>query len=88
MGFRHLTGPVPHAVEEFRLEADGDATGLRYTGELGIDYFLLGRIAARRWVLPQWNRTVEGHLATVKAQAEQRAERARRRDRRDDPETV
>jgi len=80
MGFRHLTGPVPYAVEEFRLEADGDATELHYGGELGIDYFWLGRIAARRWVLPQWNRTVEGHLEGVKPQAEQRAERARKRD--------
>jgi hypothetical protein len=79
MGFRHLTGPVPYAVEEFRLEADGEATELHYGGELGIDYFWLGRIAARRWVLPQWNRTVEGHLEEVKDRAEQRAERARRR---------
>jgi hypothetical protein len=80
MGFRHLTGPVPYAVEEFRLERDGEATELHYDGELGIDYFLLGRIAARRWVLPQWNRTVAGHLEEVKLQAERRAERARARD--------
>jgi hypothetical protein len=81
MGFRHLSGPVPYAVEEFRLEADGEATLLRYDGELGIDYFWLGRLAARRWVLPQWNRTVERHLDEVKPQAEQRAERARERER-------
>lgn len=82
MGFRHLTGPVPYAVEEFRLEADGEATELYYGGELGIDYFWLGRIAARRWVVPQWNRAVEGHLEEAKSQAEQRAERARTRDGR------
>lgn len=80
MGFRHLTGPVPFAVEEFRLEADGAATELHYEGELGIDYFWLGRLAARRWVLPQWNRAVEGHLEEVRPRAEQRAERMRRRD--------
>ena len=84
MGFRHLTGPVPYAVEEFRLEADGEACDLRYGGELGIDFFFLGRIAARRWVLPQWNRAVSEHLIVVKAGAEQRAERARRRRRDED----
>ena len=52
MGFTHLTGPVPYAVEEFRLEQEGDGTELHYDGELAIDFFLLGRIAARRWVIP------------------------------------
>jgi hypothetical protein len=79
MGFRHLTGPVPYAVEEFRLEADGDATELHYEGELGIDFFWLGRLAARRWVLPQWNRTVSEHMNEIKPRAELRAERARKR---------
>lgn len=79
MGFRHLAGPVPYAVEEFRLEADGEATDLHYDGELGIDYFWLGRIAARHWVLPKWNGTVEAHMEEVKQRAEQRAERARER---------
>jgi hypothetical protein len=85
IGFRHLTGPVPHAVEEFRLEQDGDATDLQYDGELGIDFFLLGRIAARRWVIPQWHRAVREHLDDVKARAEQRAQRARARDSADGP---
>jgi hypothetical protein len=79
MGFRHLTGPVPYAVEEFRLEQEGDETELHYDGELGIDFFLLGRLAARRWVIPQWHRAVGEHLDTVKAQAEQRAQARRRR---------
>ena len=48
MGFRHLTSPVPYAMEEFRLEPQGEQTELRYDGELGIDFFLLGRIAGRR----------------------------------------
>ena len=39
MGFRHLTGPVPHAVEQFRLdEQAGGMTELSYDGELGIDF--------------------------------------------------
>jgi hypothetical protein len=84
MGFRQLTGPVPYAVEEFRLEQEGDETELHYDGELGIDFFWLGRIAARRWVIPQWHRAVGEHLDTLKAQAEQRARRARSRDSADD----
>jgi hypothetical protein len=85
MGFRHLTGPVPYAVEEFRLERDGEETELHYDGELGIDFFLLGRIAARRWVIPQWHRAVGEHLDTVQAQAEQRARRVRAREPADSP---
>jgi hypothetical protein len=85
MGFRHLTGPVPYAVEEFRLEQEGEETELHYDGELAIDFFLLGRIAGRRWVVPQWHRAVGEHLTAVKAQAEQRVQRARSRDLADDP---
>jgi hypothetical protein len=78
MGFRHLTGPVPEVTEEFRLEADGAATVLDYDGRLGIDFFLLGRFAARHWVLPQWNRAVAEHLDEVQKIAERRAEPPRR----------
>jgi hypothetical protein len=73
VGFRHLTGPVPHAVEEFTLEEVDGATELRYHGELGIDFFVLGRIAARQWVRPQWERVVREHLDDLKLRAEQRA---------------
>jgi hypothetical protein len=73
MSFKHLTGPVPHAVEELRLEQAGEETELHYDGELGIDFFLLGRIAGRRWVVPQWRRAVGDHLDAVKTLAEQRA---------------
>jgi hypothetical protein len=79
VGFRHLTGPVPHAVEQFALaELDG-ATELRYEGELGIDFFVLGRIAARHWVRPQWERAVREHLDDLRERAEQRAARQRSR---------
>lgn len=77
MTFRHLTGPVPEAFEEFRLEGEGGRTELIYEGELGIDFFLLGRIAGKRWVVPQWTRAVSGHLDRVKEKAEQRASRRR-----------
>jgi hypothetical protein len=73
VGFRHLTGPVPHATEEFTLEAADGATELGYGGEIGIDYFLLGRLAARHWVRPQWERVVREHMEDVKRRAERRA---------------
>jgi hypothetical protein len=79
VGFRHLTGPVPHAVEEFVLVDVNGATELRYGGEIGIDFFILGRIAGRRWVRPQWERTVRAHLDDLKRRAELRAERLRSR---------
>jgi len=78
--FRHLHGPVPHAVEAFELTEEDGGTTIRYSGELGIDFFALGRIAGRRWVVPQWERVVRGHLEGVREGAEARAERARRRE--------
>jgi hypothetical protein len=80
VGFRHLTGPVPQAVEEFTLDDTGGETELRYSGELGIDFFALGRIAARYWVTPQWEGVVREHLEDVKERAEQRASRQRSRE--------
>lgn len=78
IGFRHLAGPVPHAVEQFALSEAGDATELAYDGEIGIDFAWLGRLAARTWVRPQWERTVASHLDDVKQRAELRASRGRR----------
>jgi uncharacterized protein YndB with AHSA1/START domain len=75
VAFRHLTGPVPHAVEEFALEEVSDGTELRYAGELGIDFFVLGRIAGRYWVRPQWERVVREHLNDLRERAEQIANR-------------
>jgi Polyketide cyclase / dehydrase and lipid transport len=80
VGFRHLTGPVPHAVEEFILEADAEGTTLRYSGEVGIDFFLLGRLAGRYWVRGQWERAVSEHLEDLRRRAEERARRRRARE--------
>ena len=80
VGFRHLAGPVPHAVEQFTLEEFRDGTELRYAGEVGIDFFLLGRLAARHWVRPQWERAVREHLDEVTDRAEQRAAARRSRE--------
>jgi Polyketide cyclase / dehydrase and lipid transport len=74
VGFRHLTGPVPHAVEGFALEEFDGGTELRYAGELGIDFFVLGRIAGRSWVRPQWERVVREHLEDLRQRAEQMAD--------------
>jgi uncharacterized protein YndB with AHSA1/START domain len=79
VGFRHLAGPVPHAVEHFTLEELGDGTELRYGGEVGIDFFALGKLAARYWVRPQWERAVGAHLDEVKDLAEERAAAQRAR---------
>jgi hypothetical protein len=73
VGFRHLAGPVPYAVEQFEFDESGGGTELRYTGEVGVDFFVLGRLAARHWVRPQWERAVREHLEDVKGSAEQRA---------------
>jgi hypothetical protein len=80
IGFRHLTGPVPHAVEEFVLEEAGNGTELHYEGELGIDFFAAGRIAGRYWVRPQWERVVREHLEDLTRRSEQLATRRRRRE--------
>jgi hypothetical protein len=80
VGFRHLGGPVPHAVEQFALEESEGITKLRYGGEVGIDFFFLGRIAGRYWVKPQWDRVVREHLEDLKQRAEERAARQRSRE--------
>jgi hypothetical protein len=83
VGFRHLAGPVPHALEQFALEEPNGVTELRYGGEVGIDFFFLGRIAGRFWVRPQWERAVREHLEDLKQRAELLA--ARRQSRGEAP---
>ena len=73
VGFRHLTGPVPYALEEFALQETAAGTELHYSGQVGIDFWLLGRIAGRRWVRPQWERVVAAHIEDLKQRAETRA---------------
>jgi len=82
VGFRHLSGPVPYAVEQFAVTEAAAGTELRYTGEIGIDFFILGRIAGRYWARPQWERTVREHLDDLKLRAEQRTAARRSRDAR------
>lgn len=82
ISFRHLRGPVPHAVEAFDLVERNGGTEVVYTGELGIDFWLLGKLAGRYWVTPTWIGIVRGHLDEVKAAAEARAGARRRREHR------
>jgi uncharacterized protein YndB with AHSA1/START domain len=86
ISFRHLRGPVPHALETFELfERDG-STELVYRGELGIDFWLLGRLAGRYWVVPTWLSIVEGHLADTKSAAEARADARDQRESQQQPD--
>jgi hypothetical protein len=78
VSLRLLRGPVPHVVERFRLTEHEGTTVLEYAGELGTDFWQVGRwwgdVVARTWVA-----TVEGSLARVKDESERRAGVARRR---------
>ena len=71
--FRLVRGPVPHVLEAFVLtEQPAGGTRLAYDGEIGADLWRAGQ----RWcdlVARQWEQTVAGSLATVKAEAERRA---------------
>jgi hypothetical protein len=80
IGFRHLRGPLPHAVEEFLLYEEGVGTRLEYRGELGIDFWVLGRLAGRLWVVPTWEKAVRASMEHITVQAEQRARARERRD--------
>jgi hypothetical protein len=82
VGFRHLAGPVPHAVEEFALDEVDGVTELRYGGQIGIDFFFLGRIAGRHWVRPQWERAVRQDLEDLKQRAEELSARRQSRQSR------
>jgi hypothetical protein len=80
ISFHHLRGPVPHAVEAFELVERDGGTELVYTGELGIDFWMLGKLAGRHWVTPTWLGIVGAHLGEVKTAAEARAGARRRRE--------
>ena len=70
--FRLARGPVPHVVEQFRLRETDDGTELQYSGKLGTDLWLLGRLWGAA-VARTWEATVRGSLAAIKEEAERRA---------------
>ena len=71
IAFRLLRGPVPHVAERFTLHDDAGATRLDYTGELGTDFWQLGRWWGDR-VAHKWEATVRDSLGRVR-EAERRA---------------
>lgn len=78
--FRHVRGPVPHAEEEFVLtevagEGDGELgeTELLYRGEIGLDLWAIGWLAARWWVRPVWERRVRESMEETVGGVEARA---------------
>jgi hypothetical protein len=85
--FRHLRGPVPHAVESFTLFDEDGGTRLEYEGEVGLDGWSVGRVAARWWVVPAWDRVVTESLAASKDGVEALAARRRARATGDDGQT-
>jgi hypothetical protein len=72
--FRLVRGPVPYVIEQFALEETEHGTELRYTGELGTDLWLAGRIWGF-FVAWRWNAVVRSSLAGVKQEAERQAAR-------------
>jgi len=85
--FRHVRGPVPHAVESFELREAHDGTTFDYRGELGLDLWFLGRLAARMSVRPVWEKRVRESMEQAKDGAEARAAARARRGRREQPGT-
>ena len=73
--FRLIRGPVPYVSEQFVLRETAAGTELEYRGELGTDFWAIGRgwgaLVARKW-----EATVRGSLAAVKAESERRASSA------------
>jgi hypothetical protein len=75
ISFRLVRGPVPHVAEEFRLEGLGERTRFRYSGELGTDFWALGRLWGNI-VAKRWEAVVEESVASVRTECERRARRA------------
>jgi hypothetical protein len=71
VAFRLLRGPVPHVVERFTLHDDAGSTRLDYLGELGTDYWQLGRWWGDQ-VARKWEATVWGSLVRIRDEAERR----------------
>lgn len=71
--FRLVRGPVPQVTESFVLSEHGSVMRLEYEGEMSTDGWALGQ----RWgqaVARRWESAVAASLATVKAEAERRAD--------------
>jgi Polyketide cyclase / dehydrase and lipid transport len=72
VSFRLVRGPVPHVTETFELESVDDGCALRYAGELGTDFWGLGRAWGER-VAKVWEAAVQSSLDSISTEAERRA---------------
>ena len=72
VSFRLVRGPVPHVTEAFELESVDDGTALRYTGQLGTDFWGLGRAWGER-VAKVWEAAVQQSLDSISTEAARRA---------------
>lgn len=72
--FRLVRGPVPHVMETFVLTEADDETELLYSGELGTDLWMLGRLWGAA-VARSWEATVAASLESIRTEAERRAKR-------------
>ena len=75
--FRLVRGPVPHVVEQFILRDQSGHTVLRYTGELGTDFWAVGRWWAGV-VAAKWEAAVRTSFEGIRTEAERRAGAGRR----------
>lgn len=72
ISFRLIRGPVPYVNEEFRLSGKNHTTMLEYSGELGMDFWSVGRWWADR-VASVWEAAVSSSLGAIQHEAERRA---------------
>jgi len=70
--FRLVRGPVPYVRETFLLHEAEEGTEFEYTGELGVDFWALGRWWGNQ-VAMKWEAAVGASLASITAEAERRA---------------
>jgi hypothetical protein len=70
--FRLVRGPVPHLAESFELRHEEGGTQLTWEGELGTDFWAIGRWWGQQ-VARKWEEAVRQSLAAVAAEAERRA---------------
>lgn len=76
VAYRHLQGPLPGTEEEFILEDTGVGTSVRYRGVIPVSFWGLGRMVARLLIVPEYDRLIAVHLASLRETCESRAARA------------
>ena len=79
IAFKHLSGPLHYAREEFTFEdVNGAQTDLTHSGEFVWNIIpMFGWLGGIAYVRPIFQRTLTKHMAQVKAAAEARAARSR-----------